>query len=200
MINRLTESLQLLRKIKAGDKRALDQLFRRYYDRLLEIVRMKLGQEMRWKVQSSDVLQEVFIVALNNIEEFEPRPKANFLNWFAVKIEYKIRDMYDYFRAAKRNQCLEAPLGAMDPEQGSVFENLPGRDKTPSQILMAHEEVRKIQKAFDKLGKDQREVIVLRIFEGLSFNEIGQLQGRQPDAARMAFSRAMAKLTSLLEN
>ena len=52
-----------------------------------------------------------------------------------------------------------------------------------------------LETALEELGDAQREIIVLRKLEELTFPEIANRLGKSEDACRMAFSRAMAALT-----
>jgi RNA polymerase sigma-70 factor (ECF subfamily) len=57
------------------------------------------------------------------------------------------------------------------------------------------EETERLERALEALPDAQREIIVLRMFEELTFRDIGARLGRSEDACRMAFARAMAALT-----
>ena len=60
---------------------------------------------------------------------------------------------------------------------------------------MLTEEQTRLESALEALSDEQREVILLRRYEELSFPEIGEQMGRSADASRMLFARAMAALT-----
>jgi len=58
----------------------------------------------------------------------------------------------------------------------------------------ARERVEKLRPYLQALPKDQRELLFLRLWDGLSYAEIAELTGRSEDACKMAFSRTVAKL------
>ena len=65
--------------------------------------------------------------------------------------------------------------------------------------LVIKEEMARLERALERLDESQREVILLRKLEGLSFPEIGQKLGRSADACRMLLARALTALTIVLE-
>ena len=80
---------------------------------------------------------------------------------------------------------------------GSSAENDPGlagSAVSPSGLAMEHEQVMALRRALDRLPEEYRRVVVLRFEEGRSFEEIGPLTGRSPDAARKVWARAMERL------
>jgi len=58
----------------------------------------------------------------------------------------------------------------------------------------ARERVEKLRPYLQALPKDQRELLFLRLWDGLSYKEIAALTGRSEDACKMAFSRTIARL------
>lgn len=195
----LADSLILIRQAKGGDEAALNDLFKRYSPRVLQIVRLRLGAAMRAKLESQDIVQEAFARAVKGFDRFELRHEGAFLHWLGELIRNSIRDRADHFGALKRNARLESPLEAGHAPDASVDMSLPGFDPTPSRILENQEDLRKLTDAMDRLPEDVRDVIVYRDLEELSFAEIGEMMGRSEDAARMHYVRAKAKLAGLFE-
>jgi RNA polymerase sigma-70 factor (ECF subfamily) len=64
---------------------------------------------------------------------------------------------------------------------------------------MEHEQDRALQAALGRLPEDYRRVITLRYEQQLSFEEIGQLLHRSPDAARKLWARAVERLQEELD-
>ena len=65
--------------------------------------------------------------------------------------------------------------------------------------MSAREEVQRVESAFDHLSEDQREVILLAHVVGLSRAEIGERMGRKEGAVRTMLSRAISRLTEILD-
>jgi len=192
---------RLVALAKAGDESALERLCRVYGERVLRIIRMRMGPELRTKLQSIDLVQDAFISALRSLENFTYENEGDFLRWISKIAENRIRDNLDKFHADKRDIRREIPLNNYrQPNQDSVVRNYePMTSTTQSMIISKQEDLDKLEKAIDRLKPEYKEVIILTKIEGLSYKEAAEQLGKSPDAVRMILSRAMAALTGAFE-
>lgn len=191
---------QLVSLAKKGDETAKEQLFRAYGERVLRIVRLRLGKELRTKLESMDLVQEAFISALRGLENFTYCNEGDFLRWISCITENRIRDNIDKLHARKRDNRKEIPLDNRRPNtQSSFAPNIsPITTTTPSVVVSKREELDKLEWALDQLNPEHREAIILVKIEGLSYREAGDRVGKTPDAMRMSLSRAITALTGVL--
>lgn len=197
------ETQSLIVSAKLGNEEALNRLFARYQSRILRIVRLRLHSNMRskLKLQSMDILQEVFIYALQHLKDFEPQSQGHFLNWLGKKVEHCICDRLDYVSTNKRG----APGGEVsidqetspDAEKTGTRIEIEDDGTTPSQFAVKQERERLIDSLLGLLEPEQRELIIHRDLEDMTFTEIGELLGRTEDAVRKAYCRAFKKLIEL---
>lgn len=199
MENDIKKTINLVLQAKTGDENALNLLMQRYLQRILRIVRMRLGPKLREKMESMDVVQEVMVRAIKGFENFEPKDEAAFLHWIGKLVQNEIRDLADYHGAAKRNADLEIKKKENNENFGSVITNLPADSLyKPSVQFRLKDDVLKLEAALDQLPEKQKEVVIMRNFEGLTFGEIGTEMDCSEDAARMQFARAIDRLTDLM--
>ncbi len=186
---------------KDGDESALDRLCTVYGPRVLWLVRIRMGKELRSKLESVDVVQDVLVSALKDLGIFTYKNEGDFVRWLARIVENRLRDNLDKLHADKRDIRREVRFNTHRPTIEDSFAAAlePIDATTPSAIISKREEFDKLAKAIDALKPEYREVIVLTKVEGLSYKEIGDKLGRSADAARMLFSRAMAALTGAFE-
>ena len=186
---------------KDGDESALGQLCAVYGSRVLWLVRLRMGKELRSKLESMDLVQDVLVSALKDLGNFTYKNEGDFVRWLSRIAENRLRDNLDKLHADKRDIRKEVRLNTHRPTIEDSFAAAlePIDATTPSAIISQREEFDKLAKAIDVLKPEYREVIVLTKVEGLSYREIGDKLGRSADAARMLFSRAMAALTSAFE-
>jgi len=186
---------ELVALAQGGDALALDQLCRVYGERVLRIVRLRMGGPLRARMQSMDLVQEVFVSALKDLTRFEYRDEGDFLRWLSKIAENRIRDNVKRFHAAKRDARREVPLA--DATAGSPGHGRePVRLTTPSVIVSASEDLDRLETAMTMLKPEYHQVIVMAAIEGLSYQEIAAKLGRSADATRMLLARAMAALSS----
>lgn len=191
----LTESIELLQRGQNGEDEALNRLIARYYPRVRLIVRARLGRLLRTRVDSVDILQETFLLAVQKIDGFEPRSNADIIRRLARFAENQIRKAVQEMRAAKRDPARERRF-----EQASSVEGWEpaGETPRPEELAASNEEDERVARSLELLPEDYREVILLRNHAGSAWEEVAEEMGKpSPAAARMLYSRAMAELASV---
>jgi RNA polymerase sigma-70 factor (ECF subfamily) len=197
----LDKTRELVTLAKRGDESALGRLYGGHAERIRRIVRLRMGPELRSKLESMDIVQDVLMLALRDLDRFTYTSEGDFLRWLSRIAENQIRGNLDRLHAAKRDIRREVPL-----ERGqSASESSPGPPRgpivttTPSTVFSRREELDKLERALDELKSAQREVILLAKIEGLSYRDIGQRLNKSPEAVGMLLSRAMLALIKVFE-
>ncbi len=154
----------LISLIKLGDREAFNILVKRYEKRVFNILYLQLGPIN----DLEDLAQEVFLRIFKNINKF--RGEAQFSTWL-YRIVLNLS--YDYKRKNKNIFSLDENI---DEESEEVFENIiPTTEDDPEKTLERMELRIKIRKAIKSLSKEYQEVLILREFEGLSYEEIAKI-------------------------
>jgi RNA polymerase sigma-70 factor (ECF subfamily) len=195
----------LIREGRKGDRNALNTLFARYQARVLRIVRLRLNAELREKLrlQSMDILQDVFIHAFKGLHDFEPATEASFLHWLTRIVGNVIRDQLDYAMAEKRSSSAEVPLDqsiVLSKERVHLGDVIPDEGASPTQQVLKHSMKRIVDDLLLELEEFERELIIQRDYEGLTFGEIATEAGKTEDAIRKQHGRSFLKLIALAED
>jgi len=201
--NSFTDKTQhLVALAKEGDESALDQLCRAYSERVRWVVRLRMGGEIRSKLESMDLVQDALVCALRDLGNFTYKSEGDFLLWLSKIAENRLRDNLDKLHADKRDIRKEVRLDSYRPTTGESFAGAVGPIDltTPSVIMSKREDLARLAKALDALKPEYRKVIVLTKIEGLSYKEIADRLGKSGDAVRMLVSRAVAALSGAFEN
>jgi RNA polymerase sigma-70 factor (ECF subfamily) len=190
-----TQSLVAL--AKEGNESALNQLCSVYGERVRRIVRLRLDQKLRPKLDSVDVVQDALILAMGGLKDFTYKNEGDFLRWLSTIAENKLRDILDKFHTEKRDVHKEIPFKkeGRSTEGGSIGAAGPIRTTTPSVIVSKKEALDKLEQSLDNLKPEYKQVILLKKIEGLSHTEIAERLGKNIGAVRMLLARAMAALT-----
>jgi RNA polymerase sigma-70 factor (ECF subfamily) len=161
-----------------------------------------MGAELRSKLESMDLVQDVLFSALRDLGDFTYRDEGDFLRWLSKIAENRLRDNVDKLHTNKRDIRKEVRLDNLGPTAGGRFFGVRGPidATTPSVIASRKEELDELAKAMDELRPEYKEVIVLTKIEGLSYKEIAGKLGKSDEAVRKLVSRAMAVLTSVFES
>jgi RNA polymerase sigma-70 factor (ECF subfamily) len=193
----MTGTIELVKLAQGGDHTALDCLLGRYYERVRRIVRVRVSPGLRARIEVGDILQEVFLHAIQRFSDFEMRDEASLIHWLAQIAAWKIKDRFDHDRAnkrdARREQALLSSAGKnpdlVDPQQ------------SPSEAAASHESQELLEQCLDAMPEEYRELIVLRNFVGLDWEAIAQKTGRpSAGAARMKHQTAYLDLCKRLRS
>jgi RNA polymerase sigma-70 factor, ECF subfamily len=184
------DSADLLRDARAGSPEALNLLYERVAARLLAYIRLRLGRDLRGRLESRDILQSTLLKSFQKIGDFRGSETRSLMAWLARIAEREIRDCADYQHRQRRDAAREMPLDDDAP--------VPAITRSALSRVILDEQARRLEEAIDALSPDHRDVILMRKFEELSFGEIAQRTGRSEDACRMLLARAMTALTLTL--
>ena len=199
----LTNKTQhLVALAKGGDESALNQLCKVYGPRVRWMIRLRMGKELRSKLESMDLVQDTLINALSGLEDFTYKSEGDFVRWLSKISENELRRNLKRLRADKRDIRKEVRLDNNDPTTVSAFVRThePIDAATPSVIMSRKEDLDKLEKAMDELKPEYREAIIITKIEGLSYKEISKRLGKSNDAVRKLVSRAIIALTNVFES
>jgi RNA polymerase sigma-70 factor (ECF subfamily) len=198
----IDKTRHLVALAKDGDESALDQLCKVYGERVRWVVRLRMGGEIRSKLESMDLVQDALVCALRDLGNFTYKSEGDFLRWLSEIAENRLRDNLDKLHADKRDIRKEVRLDSYRPTTGESFTGAVGPidATTPSAIMSKREDLARLAKALDALKPEYRKVIVLTKIEGLSYKEIADRLGKSGDAVRMLVSRAIAALSGAFES
>ena len=187
------ESTILLREARQGSREALGELYSRYGARLLAFIRMRIGGDLRARVESRDILQAALMKSFQRLAQFEGGDGATLMGWLMRIAENEIRDQVDYQHRQRRDVSAAVPIDA-----GAV--DLAAQARSAFSEAVMSEEAERLGAALRALDPDHRDVIVFRKLEELSFKEVAARMGRTEDACRMLLARAMVALTLQLRS
>lgn len=186
--------LALLQSARAGSMSALGQLLESFRTYLLLIAEDELESGLGHRVSPSDIVQESCLEAQRDFCLFEGSSENEFRGWLRRLTLNNIRNAERaHFGAEKRNVRKETV--------NSSVRHLPAPAEAQGiEKLVASERLFQLQSALQCLAHDYREVIKLRNYERLSFEEIAARLGRSAEAARKLWCRAIESLQKELSS
>jgi RNA polymerase sigma-70 factor (ECF subfamily) len=197
------ETEELLRRAKAGDGRALAELFERYRLRLRQMVRLRLDRRLHGHIAPSDVLQETFLDLARRFPEYAKQSAVPFFLWLRGLTGQRLIDVHrQHLGAQMRDAGQEVSLyrGALpQASSASLAAQLLGRLTSPTQAAVRTEMQLRLQDALNAMDSLDREIVVLRHFEELNNAETAAVLGIQKSAASKRYIRAIARLKQTLD-
>ncbi len=196
--------LSLLARARAGDSGAIDEILTRVRPHLEKVSR-RFVDRGHPEESLSDLVQETWVRAWQRIDQFEGGTDDEgswraFLAWIGQAAHRlginAVRDRNALRRGAgERHLRLDRPAG----EDGGRIEP-PAAGPSPSTAAGGDERMRRVRAALEKLpDANQREIVRLHVFEGVSLRAIGERLALTYDQVRDRYRAAMRRLESDLE-
>ena len=190
----------LLQQSRSGDGEALDQLLAAHLPSLRAFLRLRVNPELRARESATDLAQSVCADILARAHDFEYRGEASFKAWLFTTALNKVIDKYRFHRAERRDVRKEAHADGMAQTYAEgMLERAYASLATASQVAIAKEEVQQLERAFDELPDNYRELITLQRIAGLSYQEIAERMGISETQVRGQLYRALLKLGEVME-
>ncbi|MDD4607199.1 MAG: sigma-70 family RNA polymerase sigma factor [Patescibacteria group bacterium] len=162
--------IQLVKKCQQGEVDYFTQLYDEYVDKIYKFIYYKT-----WHQETAeDLTSEVFLKALKNIQNYNVN-KAHFSTWLYQIARYSV---IDYYRRYKTEINIE---DIWDLDDGIDLE----------QDIVNRELLNKIRNLLKTLKPQQREIIILRVWQGLNYQEISQITGQTSASLRMMVGRVL---------
>jgi RNA polymerase sigma-70 factor (ECF subfamily) len=180
-----------------GDRAAFEALYKKYQGPIFALVHRMVGSE-----DAYDITQEVFLRALKSLGTF--RGDASFRTWI-----YTIaRNVcYNHCRDLKRKYTYEEALGTDLDGDDETMDDLPDPHLSVEKITETKELQKVAREVLSHLSPEQRLLITLRDFEGMSYEEIGKITElslvnvkSKIHRARMAFKKAFQPYMDILDD
>jgi len=174
----------LVERLKGGDAKALDELFRRHRDAAFGIAYRLLGQ----REDTLDVVQESFIHVLRGIEGF--RGQSSFRTWLYRIVTHAALD-YRRYRSHRLADSLDAENAPEQPATGPD-------QQTPQEEAQEHDLRRAIDEALLNVSEKNRAALVLYALEGMSYKEVAEVLGISIGTVMSRIFNARQRLRELL--
>jgi RNA polymerase sigma-70 factor (ECF subfamily) len=181
------EDVRLMESVAGGDTVAFEKLIERHQALVVGTVARMLGSNS----DVEDLAQQVFLRVWRSAGRYIPR--AKFTTWL-LKITRNL--VFNEMRRTKR----QAHVPIQTEPQG---DDLPIKDesvRSPAESLLEHELQRAIEEAIIELPETQRLALVLRRYEGRSYEEIGEILDLSVPAVKSVLFRARTELRARLAN
>ncbi len=177
----------LIRQYQSGDRNAISQLIERHSRRVRNYIRMLVKDHDL----TEDIFQETFIKAVRVIDEGRYCDNGKFLSW-VLRIAHNL--VIDYFRNRRQNKSVTESDAGYD-----VLGTLKFADRTIEDELVSEQIERDIRSLVESLPEEQREVVRMRYFAGLSFKEIAEQTGVSINTALGRMRYALINLRKLIK-
>ena len=196
----VTSEAALLRDALAGSHEALGELLQAYRDYLLLMADQELGSDLRVKASASDLVQDSFLEATRDFEQFTGKTLEQFQGWLRKVLVHNIASVARDYRGTGKRDLSKEVISPSGTSRSAAMMTMASDDRSASSVAMDLEQLDALHAAMGKLPKHYQEVIHWRNYERKTFEEIGQRMERSAEAVRKLWVRALELLQQELDS
>jgi RNA polymerase sigma-70 factor (ECF subfamily) len=170
----------------AGNENALAILINRHQSKIYGFIYSKISD----RDVADDIFQDTFIKVIKTLKSNSYNEEGKFLPW-VMRISHNL--IVDYYRKEKKMPMLR------ETEEFSIFSVISDNSETVEGKIITELIEKDLQKLVTQLPDDQKEVLMMRIYQDLSFNEIAELTGVSINTALGRMRYAILNLRKMIE-
>lgn len=186
MKNQATDH-ELVMQFIEGNQSGIELLIHRHKTKLFTYISMYI----RDKSLAEDIFQETFLKVINSLRAGKYKDNGKFLSW-VMRIAHNL--IIDHFRKEKQSNIL-----SNDAYDTDLFNSKKLSDSNIEEIIVKDQIEKDVRKLLDELPDDQREVVLLRHYAGLSFKEIADQTNVSINTALGRMRYALINIRKLME-
>jgi RNA polymerase sigma-70 factor, ECF subfamily len=175
-------------RARSGDSDAFRLLVEQHSRAVFRLAFRMTGNEQ----DAEDVVQETFLRAYRQLDKYEAR--SSFSTWL-----YRIASNYSFDLIRMRKRHEDKRERGSQADERDVLQTIPVNAPGPDRIAQSNQVQARVNEALNELSDQERTAFVLRHFEGLSIDEIGETLGTGTNATKHSIFRAVQKLRRSLE-
>jgi len=186
MANVQTPDALLVKNYVAGDESALETLINRHQSKIYGFIYSKISD----RDITDDIFQDTFIKVIKTLKSNSYNEEGKFLPW-VMRIAHNL--IIDHFRRNKKMPMFR------ETEEFSIFSIMTDNSMTIENKMITEQVEKDLKKIIAELPEDQREVLIMRIYQDLSFKEISELTGVSINTALGRMRHALMNLRKVIE-
>jgi len=173
--------LEIVKRVRAGERGLFELLMRRHNQRLYRVARAVVKDE----VEVEDVMQQAYVNAYTHLDQFEER--SQFSTWLT---RIGLNEAFARRRKMRLTHSMAELPSSADENRGGFMDLVTSPQPDPEHQAYAGELHRVLEDAVDALPETYRTVFMLRDVEGLSTSETGEGLGLGDEAVKTRLHRA----------
>jgi RNA polymerase sigma-70 factor (ECF subfamily) len=177
----------------------LPEVLERYRSYLRLLARLHWQEELRGKLDPSDLVQQTMVQALQAQGQFRGQSEQELAAWLRQILVRRLRNAVRDLGRARRDVGRERSLQAAVEHSSARLEAwLAAAQTSPSEQAMRHEQLLRLTEALESLPEAQREAIILHHLQDWTLEQVGAHLGRSPAAVAGLIKRGLKQLRGVM--
>jgi len=186
-MNKLISDYELITRFVKGEQSCFEQLIHRHKNKVFSYISLYI----RDKALVEDIFQDTFLKVIQSVKAGRYSDNGKFLSW-VMRIAHNL--IIDHFRRLKQVNTI-----SNDNYESDLF-NLKSLAEDNIEDNMIKKQIHKdVRNIINNLPDDQREVIILRHYSGLSFKEIAEITDVSINTALGRMRYALINMRKIME-
>ena len=176
----------LVKKYVEGDENALTVLINRHQSKIFGFIYSKISD----RDISNDIFQDTFIKVIRTLKSKSYNEEGKFLPW-VMRIAHNL--IIDHYRKNKKMPMFR------ETEEFSIFSIMSDDSPTIENKIIREQVEIDLKKLIEELPADQKEVLVMRLYQDMSFKEISEITGVSINTALGRMRYALMNMRKVID-
>lgn len=186
MVNIQLPDASLVKDYVAGNEDALAKLIKRHESKIYGFIYSKIPD----RDITNDIFQDTFIKVIKTLKSNSYNEEGKFLPW-VMRISHNL--VIDHFRKTKKMPMFR------ETEEFSIFSIMSDDSQTIENKIISQQVEVDLKKLIEGLPADQKEVLVMRMYQDMSFKEISESTGVSINTALGRMRYALMNLRKVID-
>ena len=186
-MTKMISDYELIQRFIKGEQSCFDQIIRRHKNKVFAYISLYI----RDQALAEDLFQDTFMKVLQSVKAGKYQDNGKFISW-VMRIAHNL--IIDHFRRIKQMITV-----SNDDYESNLFNSKRLADATVEDDIIRRQIQKDVRKMIARLPDDQREVVILRHYAGLSFKEIAEITEVSINTALGRMRYALINMRKLMQ-
>ncbi len=186
-MNKMISDYELIQRFIKGEQSCFEQLIHRHKNKVFAYISLYI----RDQALAEDLFQDTFMKVIQSVRAGKYQDNGKFISW-VMRIAHNL--IIDHFRRIKQMNTV-----SNDDYESDLFNSKKLADSTIEDDMIKRQIQKDVRKMITMLPDDQREVVILRHYAGLSFKEIAEITNVSINTALGRMRYALINMRKIME-
>ena len=186
-MNEMNTDYELITRFIKGEQSCFEDLIHRHKNKVFAYISLYI----RDQALAEDIFQDTFLKVIQSVKSGKYYDNGKFVSW-VMRIAHNL--IIDHFRRVKQMNTV-----SNDNYESDIFNSVKFADSTIEDDMIKHQIQKDIRKMITQLPDDQKEVVILRHYAGLSFKEIAEITDVSINTALGRMRYALINLRRIMD-